>query len=181
VDDTYQRYALTDTGYSPRSIPGTPHGLSLTNSYEHDEHGYATEEADMSKAQTDKRLKKLDNISIYLPKPILYGPKNAAITFVCWGSTKLVMQHVISILNQAKEGSANFIQLGCLAPFDSESFLSLTKDTTRLIMVEGNALRQAESLIREKTGLEFTERLNRYDGRPFYAEDIVSYVTGGTK
>jgi len=181
VDDTYKRYVLTNTGYSPRSIPGTPHGLSLTNSYEHDEHGYATEEADMSKAQTDKRLKKLDNISIYLPKPVLYGPKKASVTFVCWGSTKLVMQHVISLLNQAKEDTANFIQLGCLAPFDSESFLSLTKDTTRLIMIEGNALRQAESLIREKTGLEFKERLNRYDGRPFYAEDIVSYVTGGTK
>ncbi len=181
VDDTYKRYALTDTGYSPRSIPGTPHGLSLTNSYEHDEHGYATEDAVMSKAQTDKRLKKLDNISSYLPKPVLYGPKKADITFVCWGSTKLVMQHTINLLNQVKENTANFIQLGCLAPFDSESFLSLTKDTTRLIMVEGNALRQAENLIREKTGLEFNERLNRYDGRPFYAEDIVTYVTGGTK
>lgn len=181
VDDSYKRYVLTDSGYSPRSVPGTPHGLSLTNSYEHDEHGYATEDAVMSKAQTDKRLKKLDNISSYLPKPVLYGPKKADITFVCWGSTKLVMKHVISILNQDKTDTANFIQLGCLAPFDSESFLSLTKDSTRPIMVEGNALRQAESLIREKTGMEFKERLNRYDGRPFYAEDIVSYVTGGTK
>ena len=180
-DDTYKRYVLTDSGHSLRSVPGTPHGLSLTNSYEHDEYGYATEEAAMSMAQIDKRLKKLDNISSYLPKSILYGPQTADITFVCWGSTKLVMQHAINLLNQTKKDTANFIQLGCLAPFDSSEFMELAQKAKRLVMIEGNALHQAESLIREHTGLEFKERLNRYDGRPFYAEDIVSYITGGTK
>jgi pyruvate/2-oxoacid:ferredoxin oxidoreductase alpha subunit len=46
-------------------------------------------------------------------------------------------------------------------------------------MVEGNATHQAERLIREHTGMEFKERINHYDGRPFYAEDIVDYVVKG--
>ncbi|MFZ2199810.1 MAG: 2-oxoacid:acceptor oxidoreductase subunit alpha [Microgenomates group bacterium] len=180
-DDSYKRYAMSDSGYSPRSIPGSPHGLSLTNSYEHDEYGYATEDSVMAKAQIDKRLRKLDNIASYLPKPILYGPKEADITFVSWGSTKLVMLHTLNLLNQARPNTANFIQLGCLAPFDAETFTSLAKSSKRLIMVEGNATGQAESLIRQHTGIEFKERLSRYDGRPFYAQDIVTYVQGGVK
>lgn len=177
-DDSYKRYSLSDSGYSLRSTPGVAHGLSLTNSYEHDEYGFDTEEASMAKSQVDKRLRKLDNVAPFLPKSILYGPKTADTTFVCWGSTKLVLAHAVDLLNQSNPSAANFIQLGCLAPFDAESFMTLARSAKRLVMVEGNAKGQAEGLIRQHTGLTFSERLNRYDGRPFYAEDIVAYVKG---
>lgn len=180
-DDSYQRYLQTDSGVSPRSIPGTPHGLSLTNSYEHDDYGYATEDGSIAKSQLDKRLRKLGNLASYLPQTTLYGPASADITFVCWGSTKLVMQQVITTLNLEKPDTANFIQLGALEPFNGAFFMHLVKDCKRVIMVEGNATRQAEALIRQSTSYEFNERLNRYDGRPFYYEDIVNYVKGGTK
>jgi pyruvate/2-oxoacid:ferredoxin oxidoreductase alpha subunit len=47
-------------------------------------------------------------------------------------------------------------------------------------MVEGNATRQCELLIREQTSLTFKERINRYDGRPFFAEDIVTWFQAGS-
>lgn len=177
ADNSYQRYLLTKEGYSPRSVPGQPHGLQLTNSYEHDEHGYATEEAAMTKAQTDKRLRKLANIGTYLPAPYVIGPEMAEITFVSWGSTKLPIMEAVRQLN----GRANAIQLATLAPFPTEQFARLAGNAKRLVMVEGNATRQAERLIREQTGIEFAERINRYDGRPFYAEDLVTYAKGGAK
>ena len=180
-DDSYKRYALTPSGYSPRSLPGTPHGLSLTNSYEHDEYGFATEDSALAKAQLDKRLRKLDDLKSHLPPHTLYGPQTAAITFVSWGSTKLVLSHAINLLNAQNPNTANFIQLGCLMPFDADSFLQLAATSKRLVMVEGNALGQAESLIAEHCQVKFTEHIRKYDGRPFYAEAIVEYVNGGSQ
>lgn len=178
-DNSYKRYLITKEGYSLRSVPGIPHGLQLANSYEHDEHGYATEDADMTVAMTDKRLRKLNNVGQFLPVPYIIGPAHADVTFVSWGSAKLPIQEAIRQLNVGSKNIANAIQLNTLSPFPTETFMNLVKDTTRLIMVEGNVTRQAERLIREHTGLEFKERINRYDGRPFYPEDIVDYVVKG--
>src|SRR5258708_5179385 len=33
-DDSYRRFEISGEGYSPRSIPGQPHGHQITNSYE---------------------------------------------------------------------------------------------------------------------------------------------------
>jgi 2-oxoglutarate ferredoxin oxidoreductase subunit alpha len=180
-DNSYQRYAITPLGYSPRSIPGQPHGLQLTNSYEHDEHGYATEDADLTIKMTDKRLRKLNTVLAVLPQPKLIGPAQAKVTFVSWGSTKLVITEAIKQLNANKEGTANAIHLGTLAPFPKAAFLKLAKAATRLIIVEGNAKGQGESLIHTETDLKFDERINRYDGRPFYPEDLVAYIQNGAK
>lgn len=178
-DNSYQRYQLTPQGYSLRSVPGIPHGHWLANSYEHDEHGYATEDPDLTIAMANKRLHKLDNVLTVLPPPTLLGPALAEITFVTWGSTKLIIQEVLRQLNAGGGKAANAIHLTTLSPFPAEAFMRLAKRAKRLVMVEGNATSQAERLIRQSTGLEFSERINRYDGRPFYPEDLVSYATKG--
>ena len=66
----YKRYALTDDGISPYTIPGTQDGDFIATSYEHDEFGSTTEEADMKKAMTEKRWKKLEN---FYEKEGIYG------------------------------------------------------------------------------------------------------------
>ena len=38
-DQPFPRYLVTDTGISPRPLPGQPGGVHLANSYEHDELG----------------------------------------------------------------------------------------------------------------------------------------------
>ncbi|OQA81478.1 MAG: hypothetical protein BWY29_01045 [Microgenomates group bacterium ADurb.Bin238] len=43
-------------------------------------------------------------------------------------------------------------------------------------MVEGNANGQAENWIRQQTDIKMDDRLRRYDGRPFYAEDLLKYL-----
>jgi 2-oxoglutarate ferredoxin oxidoreductase subunit alpha len=180
VDNSYKRFVVNEDGYSPRSIPGQPHGLQLTNSYEHDEHGYATEDAKMTAAMVEKRLRKLPALSVSTPKPAMLGPADADITFVSWGSTKLVIEEVLRQLNAIKQNTANAIQLSTVMPFHSDEFMTLAKRAKRLVMVEGNAMHQCELLIREQTSLTFKERINRYDGRPFYAEDIVEWFQSGS-
>ncbi|HSW89274.1 MAG TPA: 2-oxoacid:acceptor oxidoreductase subunit alpha [Patescibacteria group bacterium] len=172
-DNSFRRFIDTPEGYSPRSVPGQAHGLQLTNSYEHDEYGYATEDALMTKKMVEKRMRKLDGIIKEVPAPIVVGPAEAEITFVCWGSTRLVLEEVLRQVNQNGATRANFIHIMTAMPFHKDVFAALAGKAKKLVMVEENIGRQGELLIREQTGITFEHRINRYDGRPFYAEDIV--------
>ncbi|MEP7167152.1 MAG: 2-oxoacid:acceptor oxidoreductase family protein [Candidatus Woesebacteria bacterium] len=169
-DNSYRRFVDTKEGYSPRSVPGQPHGLQLTNSYEHDEFGYATEEAEMTKKMVEKRMRKLDGIIKEIPGPILIGPQEADLTFVCWGSSRLALEEVI------KHTNANIIHLMTMLPFKVEEFKNLASKTKKMIMVEENIGRQAEMHIKKETGVTFEHRINRYDGRPLYAEEILEEI-----
>lgn len=172
-DNSFRRYSLenTENGVSLRSVPGQEHGLYISNSYEHDPFGYATEDADLTIKQTDKRAKKYDGILEEIPKPVLLGKKDADITFVCWGSTVNVLKDVVS-----QTDKANVIYLPCVWPFPVAEFTELAKKTKSLVMVEGNSTGQAEQLIRQETGITMDDNLRRYDGRPFYAEDILNWL-----
>jgi 2-oxoglutarate ferredoxin oxidoreductase subunit alpha len=174
VDDSFRRYQITDSGISPRSVPGQPHGLQITNSYEHDEFGYATEDADMTIKQVEKRARKLLELEKEIPQPYIVGAENADITFVCWGSTLSVTQQLIHDLPTYNlQLTANCIHIPCIWPFPKTTFLQLTGKAKQLVMIEGNHTGQAEQLIRQETGITFEKRIRRFDGRPFYTEDII--------
>lgn len=172
-DDSYRRFEITPDGYSPRSIPGQPHGLQLTNSYEHDEHGYATEDADMAKAMVEKRLRKWNGISAEVPGPVLLGPATAEVTLVCWGSSRLVVEEVIAQMNKDGQTKVNAIHVMTMLPFKKEEFSALAKTAKKLVMIEGNALHQGANHIFVETGIKIDHHINRYDGRPFYADDVI--------
>ncbi len=171
-DDSYRRFVVTEEGYSPRSIPGQAHGLSVTNSYEHDEFGYATEDAQMTKTMNEKRHRKIKGVATEVPQPILIGPAEADITLVGWGSTRLVLEEVVRQASTVGK-SVNCIHIPCAWPFPVESFTKLARTAKKLIMVEGNLNGQMESVIKQETDMKFADHIRRYDGRPFYAEEIL--------
>ncbi|MBI2034752.1 MAG: hypothetical protein HYT11_03425, partial [Candidatus Levybacteria bacterium] len=43
-------------------------------------------------------------------------------------------------------------------------------------IIENNKTGQFEGLLRERTGFSVSDRLRKYDGRPFYPEEIVQKV-----
>ena len=55
----YRRYAFTESGVSPRGIPGFGEGRVRVDSDEHDEDGFITEDFSTRTAMVNKRLKKL--------------------------------------------------------------------------------------------------------------------------
>jgi 2-oxoglutarate/2-oxoacid ferredoxin oxidoreductase subunit alpha len=177
ADNSYRRFAVTQEGYSPRSIPGQPHGLGVTNSYEHDEFGYATEDAEMTRIMNEKRQRKMAGVKAEIPPVEIIGPATADVTFVSWGSTRLVLEDLIRQQHvQPGTWTANLIHIPCAWPFPVDSFFKAAKDAKRLIMVEGNVTGQMEQLIRQETGIQFHDRIHRFDGRPFYAEEINEQV-----
>ncbi len=180
-DTQYKRYQLTSDGISPRSYPSVKNGIHLTNSYEHDEFGFATEEATMTTAQANKRRQKSTTLSQEIPQPYKIGPKNADITFVTWGSTLLVMQQLVTYQYMYNfKYSINVIHLPCIWPFPVEAFTSDINTTNKKIIIEGNQTGQAEKLIRQETGITFDSYIRKYDGRPFYIEDLVDWINNYT-
>lgn len=180
-DDSYRRYKVTQDGISPRSLPGQPHGLGITNSYEHDEFGFGTEEIEPTIAQVEKRARKLTTMAPELPQPQLLGPAQAEVTLVGWGSTVNVLAELLLRMEQQtpSQTKVNVVHLPCMWPFPSQAFTKLASQAKKMVMVEGNQSGQGAKLIRQETGFEFADHIRRFDGRPFYVEDLMEYLKNG--
>ncbi|MBI2074330.1 MAG: 2-oxoacid:acceptor oxidoreductase subunit alpha [Candidatus Levybacteria bacterium] len=171
----YERYELTDDGISPRSIPGQKGGIGFSGSDEHDERGLYNEEADNRIKMMDKRFKKLEFAIREFPAPVLYGKKDAPLTIIAFGSSKMPIMQAMKWLE--KEGiDANLLQVSYLAPFPGAAVERIIKSAKKTLVVEGNKTGQFEGLIREHTGLVVDHNFRKYDGRPFYPEEIVAKV-----
>jgi 2-oxoglutarate ferredoxin oxidoreductase subunit alpha len=166
---TYKRYLLTQDGISPRAFAGQTYFVA--NSYEHEESGLSTDEVRVKKMMTEKRLKKFKSLTHSLAAPVVYGPKDAPITFIGWGSTK---GPVLEAMKQLPE--ASYIHLNHINPLPTQAVLSLIQKAGRVILVENNATGQMAGWVRQQTGFEIKEKILKYDGRPFYPEEIVTYV-----
>ncbi len=171
----YRRYPLDGRVVTPRTIPGVPKGFFLANSDEHDPYGYSTEEIDLRNAQMEKRMRKLEAFAREMPQPILRGPADAELTIIGWGSTKgpilEAMRHLV------RDGlRVNYLQLTWLQPFPAATVRRILTAARRTLIVENNYSGQMERLIREQTGLTIDHHLRRYDGRPFFFEDLCAHI-----
>jgi len=174
--ETYQRYALTDDGVSPRAIPGTgPKAVYLATGNEHREDGHITEDADMAIAMLDKRLKKYAGIATELGAPERYGPEDAEITFVSWGSSYGPVREATDALN-ARGTTANLVHFFDLWPFPRKQAQAALADARRIVAVEGNATAQFAGLLQTHSGIEVDEAILKYDGRGFTAEYILDHL-----
>ncbi len=176
----YKRFAFTKSGVSPRSVPGQQNGLYIANTYEHDEFGIYSEEASAVKKMKEKRMKKSESMLGEIPDPAIHGDKDADITIVAWGSTKLPALQAIKILGENKI-KANLLQIIYMEPFKSQAVAKILNSAKRLLIVENNQTAQLAGLIREKTGVEIRDKLLKYNGRQFFAEEIVEKVKGMMK
>jgi 2-oxoglutarate ferredoxin oxidoreductase subunit alpha len=175
LDENYRRYANTDNGISPRSIPGQKNGWQLTNSYEHDTFGFATEDAKQTKAAADKRFRKLPELVAELPEARYYGAEDPEKIFFAFGSTVGVLQGVLA---QQPAQKIALIELPCVFPLPLASISKiLAGKSATLWTVEGNVTGQLAELLRREA-VPVKQALLRYDGRPFYVEDILAWLSG---
>ena len=173
----FLRYKLSADGVSPRSIPGQGNALQLTNSYEHDQYGFATEDAVETKQAVDKRAAKLSALQQELPKPLYLGSKNPKQIFISFGSTINVLQEV---LLDPLASQIALIHLPCVYPFPTQEFEALLAGkNAELFVVEGDATGQLAGLIKRETKLKDLRMILRYDGRPFYSEDLLEFLQNG--
>ncbi|MBU4017353.1 2-oxoacid:acceptor oxidoreductase subunit alpha [Patescibacteria group bacterium] len=169
----YKRYALEQDGISARTVPGTGN-FFIANSDEHNTYGYSDEESANRKEQYKKRMNKLRTCETQdMPAPTLYGPENPDVTIVSWGSNKG------SIMQSMKEfPNVNFLHLTWMNPFPSETVKQILSGAKHVVDIECNYTAQLAGLIREKTGIEIEDKFLKYDGRPFFVEEIAEKLRG---
>lgn len=172
LEEGYRRFAFTDSGISPRAIPGHPKGVYAATSDEHDEYGHITEEIENRRRMMDKRMQKLGAAAREIRPPKRYGPDQADLTLVCWGSACGPCREAVDLIN-SDGGSANLIHFSDLWPFPAEETASMLDACRRTVAVEQNYTSQLARLIRMSTGRSVDRTVNKYDGRPFSPEDIV--------
>jgi 2-oxoglutarate/2-oxoacid ferredoxin oxidoreductase subunit alpha len=174
----YDRFKQTVSGVSPRPAIGTKGGIYWNTGDEHDEKGHISEDPANRDAMMEKRMRKLDLASEEIPpeeKAHFFGPKDANVTLVSWGSTKGAILDAMDALN-ADGISVNFLQIRLIQPFPTEYVKDVLSNAKKVVDVEMNYTGQLGGVIREMTCVPIDKYIVKYNGRPMSSEEIYDAV-----
>ncbi|HLY19455.1 MAG TPA: 2-oxoacid:acceptor oxidoreductase subunit alpha [Bryobacteraceae bacterium] len=184
----YKRYLLTESGVSPRAIPGVPHHTHTVASDEHMEDGVLISDEFTNpvkrREMMEKRQRKVAGIEASVPPPELIGDPAAEVTLIGWGSTMGVIQEAVEMLNE--EGiTANQLQIRWMVPLHGERIVEILRGCRHTIIVENNFSGQFARYLRSETSYVPDGNIRKYDGEPFMPHHIVEAVkeqlAGSTK
>jgi 2-oxoglutarate ferredoxin oxidoreductase subunit alpha len=124
----------------------------------------------------EKRGRKMETALAQITPPKLFGPENAAVTLVGWGSTQGVIREAVEKLAAEEGVVANQLQIKWLVPLHAEEISRLLSRSQRIIIVENNYSGQFARYLRSETGLNAHGHIRKYDGEPFRPHHIVEAV-----
>ena len=172
----YKRFAFSEDGVSPRTIPGVEGGMHLAPGSEHNDEGVITENAANRARMMEKRMHKLVAMRPDLPKANLLGDPKAAVAFIGYGSNRGPISEAQDRL-AAGGVPSRFLQLRTLWPFPEDDVRDFIKGAAHVFVVEHNITGQLERLIRYVTGpLSHMHPVRKYNGRPFRPIEILDAV-----
>lgn len=162
---SYRRYAYTESGVSPLLYPPSEEMIKWT-SYEHDESGIATEDAETIARMHEKRERKRDSILAHLKGTETVRTYGDGPTIFTYGSTTM------SVLEALRCGS---IEAKVVQPVYLEPFPSWAIGDREGIVIEMSCGGQFERLLREN-GINARNSIRKYDGRPFDPEELAENI-----
>jgi len=179
VHDEYLRYKITESGVSPRAIPGIPGFTHVVSSDEHEENGVLISDEYTNHAKRrvmmDKRMRKVAGIEAAVAPPVLDGPADADVTLIGWGSTDGTIKEARAML--AEQGiTTNQLQIRWIVPLHGDAILKILHGAKRTIMVENNYSGQFARYLRSETSFVADGHIRKYDGEPFMPHHIVEAV-----
>lgn len=168
----FQRYAFTEDGISPRSIPGQKYGIHHVTGVEHDQEGRPSENPVNRKKMMDKRLRKLNSLTIDRPIIVQAPHEEPDLLIIGMGSTGGTIDEARERL--AAEGiHTNHITVRLMHPFPTKELAPHLAKAKRIAVVENNATGQLASLIRMNAGhADKIASVLKYDGTPFLPKDV---------
>lgn len=178
-ESPYLRYKFSEDGISEQLIPGQSDVFYQANSYEHLENTHTTEDSEQRKKQVDKRQQKWATyLKDHFVEPKIFGDEKSDIVFVSWGGNKGAILEAQKILEEYNR-KTGFIHFTHLFPLNSDVIAQYFQKNKRYILIENNSHAQFGQLLRMQTGIEIKEKLLKYDGRPFWPEEIAQYIMPG--
>ncbi|MDY6838232.1 MAG: 2-oxoacid:acceptor oxidoreductase subunit alpha, partial [Thermodesulfobacteriota bacterium] len=168
----YKRFAMTESGVSPRHLPGASAHLVVADSDEHTEDGHITEDLSVRRQMVEKRLRKGMDMGAEAIPPDMEGAENPDVVLISWGSSKGATQEAASYMRAGgdKVATLHFSQVWPLVP---DQFIRSLEAARQVVSIEGNAFGQLARLLRRETGFEITKKVLRYDGLPLTPEYIL--------
>ncbi|NBK47149.1 2-oxoacid:acceptor oxidoreductase subunit alpha [Staphylococcus delphini] len=170
--DYFKRYAVTESGVSPRPIPGVKGGIHHVTGVEHNEEGKPSEAAENRQNQMDKRMRKTEKLVI--PKPVegTATHDDADILYLGFISTKGAIQEGASRLEQQGH-RINHLQIRQLHPFPTEVIQDAVDKAEKVVVVEHNYQGQLANIIKMNVNLgDKLVKQTKYDGTPFLPHEI---------
>jgi 2-oxoglutarate ferredoxin oxidoreductase subunit alpha len=168
----YRRHKVTDSGISPRALPGLSKALVVTDSDEHDEAGHMIEDAATRNEQVMKRLRKLNGLREEITPPAIKRTPGADVTLMGWGSAGGAIEEAAAIIEKGGK-SVNTICINEIWPFPADSLTAIFENGSKTVVIENNATAQLAGLIRRETGYKVDHTILKFDGRPFSPEYII--------
>jgi 2-oxoglutarate/2-oxoacid ferredoxin oxidoreductase subunit alpha len=174
----YKRHQVTDSGISPRALPGQGKALVVTDSDEHDEAGHLIEDAGTRIRLNEKRLRKFNGLKNEITAPRFDKVPKAELNLIGWGSTYGAIHEAVAIL-RGKGIGANHLHISEIWPFPVDAVAHALNDEAKSIIIESNATSQMAELIRRETGIKVNGSILRYDGRPISPKYIIDRLNQG--
>jgi 2-oxoglutarate ferredoxin oxidoreductase subunit alpha len=76
-----------------------------------------------------------------------------------------------------KDKKIGYLHYTYLWPLKTERFESLSKTAKRVILVEGTKMGQLALLLRQQTGIKIEHQILKYDGRPFFYDELIESIS----
>ena len=177
AESPYERYRITDSGVSPRHIPGWTENLVVADSDEHTPDGHLTEDLAAGEQMARKRLRKLDLLKKETIPPERWGEENPDVLLVAWGSGKGPVIEAARRLEEEGNRTVSVLYFSQVWPLIPDHFLDTLQGAKEVVSVEGNAFGQLAGLIRRETGFEIARKVLRFDGMPLTPEYIIENIS----
>lgn len=178
----FKRYRITESGISPRSLPGQPRGQYLATGVEHDEYGKVSEDPNNRVEMMKKRFRKVEGLK---EKGVaVYGEPTSEVLLIGFGATRGPLDEARAQL-RAADINVTHAQVRMLAPFPAEELADLIEGAKHVLVVESNFSAQLTQLIKihvgdvlasrpTSRGLNHVASLLKYNGKPFLPSEIVA-------
>lgn len=170
--DYYKRYAVTESGVSPRPIPGVKGGIHHVTGVEHNEQGKPSEAAQNRQDQMDKRMRKTANLRIEKPVEGSLKYEESDVLYLGFISTKGAIQEGTERLEAAGH-KVEHLQIRQLHPFPTDIIQEAVDRAKKVVVVEHNYQGQLANIIKMNVNLgDKLVNQTKYDGTPFLPHEI---------
>jgi 2-oxoglutarate ferredoxin oxidoreductase subunit alpha len=173
--DRYRRYENTDSGISPRAVPGMEGYLFTATGLEHSEKGLPDYSPENHMKMTEKRHRKIQSALADLPPPEIFsGGESMDVGVIAWGST--FGSALEAVFKAQREGlRVGALKMTSLFPYHRDVIRDFMDRCGDILIPELNYEGQLANLIGHLHRKDVV-RLNRVTGMPMPASVIYEKI-----